>query len=121
MPSELLERPAPAGTESLLDRMLLVSELKQLCYSSAEQSQGSSFFDTLLRRLNLSYACAETDLRHIPARGPVIVVANHPYGLADGLILGSLLLKIRPDVKFMANSLLASAELEASQIGRAHV
>ena len=43
------------------------------------------------------------------------MVANHPYGLADGLILGSLLLRIRPDIKFMANSLLATAELEASR------
>ena len=115
MPSDLLERPALAGSESLLDRMLLLGELKQLCYSSAEQSAGSGFFDTLLRRLDLSYACAEVDRLRIPAQGPVVVVANHPYGLADGLILGSLLLKIRPDVKFMANSLLATAELEASR------
>ena len=115
MPSNLLERPAAASRERFLDRMLLLSELRQLCYSSAEQSDSGSFFDTLLRRLDLSYFCAETDLRHIPARGPVVVVANHPYGLADGLILGSLLIKIRPDIKFIANSLLASAELEASR------
>ena len=111
----LLERPAAAGSESLLDRMLLLSELKQLCHSAAEQSDGARFFDTLLQRLDLSYACAETDRHRIPARGPVVVVANHPYGLADGLILGSLLLRIRPDIKFMANSLLATAELEASR------
>ena len=95
--------------------MLLLSELKKLCHLSAEQAAGSSFFDTLLRSLDLSYVCAEADHLRIPARGPVVVVANHPYGLADGLILGSLLLKIRPDVKFMANSLLSTAELEASR------
>lgn len=111
----LLQRPAVAGSESLLDRMLLLSELKHLCYSAAEQSEGASFFDTLLQRLDLSCVCAEADRRRIPAKGPVMVVANHPYGLADGLILGALLLKIRPDIKFMANSLLASAELEASR------
>ena len=115
MPSDLLDRPAVTGSESLLDRMLLLGELKQLCHSAAEQSEGNSFFDTLLRRLELSYVCAETDLRRIPARGPVVVVANHPYGLADGLILGALLLRMRPDIKFMANSLLATAELEASR------
>ncbi|MBZ5675129.1 MAG: lysophospholipid acyltransferase family protein [Acidobacteriia bacterium] len=115
MPSDLLERPVQAGNESLLDRVLLLNELKQLCYSSAEQAAGSSFFDALLRRLDLSYDCAEADRLRIPARGPVVVVANHPYGLADGLILGSLLLKIRPDIKFMANSLLSTAELEASR------
>jgi len=112
----LLERPAVAGSESFLDRMLLLRELKQLCHSAAEeQSEGASFFDTLLQRLDLSYICGETDSRRIPARGPVVVVANHPYGLADGVILGSLLLRIRPDIKFMANSLLSTAELEASR------
>jgi putative hemolysin len=115
MPSDLLERPALAASESLLDRMLLLGELKQLCHSAAEQSAGASFFDTLLQSLDLSYVCAEIDLRRIPARGPVVVAVNHPYGLADGLILGALLLKIRPDTKFMANSLLATAELEASR------
>ena len=70
MPSDLLERPALAGSESLLDRMLLLGELKQLCHSAAEQSEGNSFFDTLLRRLDLSYVCAETDRRRIPAEVP---------------------------------------------------
>lgn len=95
--------------------MLLLRELKQLCYSAGKQSRGGAFFDTLLDRLDLSYICAETDCGRIPPRGPVVVVANHPYGLADGLILGSLLLKVRCDIKFMANSLLANAELEASR------
>jgi putative hemolysin len=113
--SHLLNRPAATGNESLLDRMLLLRELKCLCHSAAEHPGGATFFDALLKNLNLSYVCADTDLRRIPARGPVVVVANHPYGLADGVILGSLLLKIRPDIKFMANSLLASAELEASR------
>jgi putative hemolysin len=35
-------------------------------------------------------------------------VANHPYGLADGLLLGAIISRLRPDVKFLANSLLAS-------------
>ena len=70
----LLQRPAVAGSESLLDRMLLLSELKHLCYSAAEQSEGASFFDTLLQRLDLSCVCAEADRRRIPAKGPVMVV-----------------------------------------------
>src|SRR5262249_45785082 len=65
--------------------------------------------DAVLERLDLSYDAAEKDLARIPAKGPVVVVANHPYGLADGLILGALLSRVRPDVKFLANSLLNAA------------
>jgi putative hemolysin len=50
---------------------------------------------------------ADEDLRSIPATGPVVVVANHPFGMLEGAILGTLLSRIRPDVKTMANCLLA--------------
>lgn len=36
-----------------------------------------------------------------------MVVANHPYGALEGLILARLLLKVRPDVKVMANYILS--------------
>ncbi len=40
------------------------------------------------------------------AKGPVIVVANHPFGGIETVILASILRKMRVDVKFMANYLL---------------
>ena len=47
------------------------------------------------------------DQARIPASGPVVVVANHPYGVLDGAILTVLLTRVRPDVKVLTNSLLA--------------
>jgi len=38
----------------------------------------------------------------------VVVVANHPFGMVEGAVLGALLHRVRPDFKFLANSLLAS-------------
>ena len=64
------------------------------------------FFIKLLASLDIRYECTPGDLRRIPAKGPVIVVANHPMGLADGVIMGALLESVRPDIRFMANSLL---------------
>lgn len=40
------------------------------------------------------------------ATGPLVVVANHPFGGIEGVILASVLSSLRCDVKFMANSLL---------------
>jgi 1-acyl-sn-glycerol-3-phosphate acyltransferase len=42
----------------------------------------------------------------IPATGPVVVVANHPFGMLDGAMLAVLLTRVRPDVKVMTNYLL---------------
>ena len=67
------------------------------------------FPDKVLEKLNVTYDLAEADLARmtIPT-GPVIVVANHPFGGIEGIILASLLRSLRCDVKFMANYLLSS-------------
>lgn len=42
-------------------------------------------------------------LGHIPHHGPALIVANHPTGIADGVILHSLIARARPDTYFLAN------------------
>ncbi len=69
---------------------------------------GGSFCDRALHALDIRYDVTETDTARIPRSGPLIVVANHPYGASDGLILGSLLQRARADVKLLGNVLLAS-------------
>lgn len=59
-----------------------------------------------LERLGVTADCSEEMLQRIPATGASIVVANHPYGGLEGLLLISLLLKRRPDVRVLANHLL---------------
>jgi putative hemolysin len=45
---------------------------------------------------------------HIPASGPVVVMANHPFGGADALSLGALCMERRPDTLLMANEMAAA-------------
>ena len=45
-----------------------------------------------------------TGYRNIPTKGPALIVANHPTGIADALFLYSAIAKMRPDVYFFANS-----------------
>lgn len=45
-----------------------------------------------------------TGLDNIPRNGPAMVVANHPTGIADGIILWSVLQSVRPDLFIYANS-----------------
>ena len=59
-----------------------------------------------MRGLGVDYDLAPEDLAKIPANGPLVVVANHPFGAVDGLILGDILTQARPDFRLMANRLL---------------
>lgn len=45
-----------------------------------------------------------TGLEHVPRRGPALIVANHPTGIADGIVLHTVLAPIRPDLYVFANS-----------------
>lgn len=43
-------------------------------------------------------------LHNIPASGPALIVANHPTGIADGIILQHVIKNVRDDAYFYANS-----------------
>lgn len=45
-----------------------------------------------------------TGLENIPRQGPALIVANHPTGIADGIMLHHALSPIRPDMYVYANS-----------------
>ncbi len=67
--------------------------------------------DFLLRALDelrVGYKAAHEDLQNVPRQGPLLIVSNHPFGVVEGLVLARILMEIRPDVKILANHLLAS-------------
>ncbi len=67
---------------------------------------GLEFVNKALSEMCVSVEVTETDRARIPAQGPVLVVANHPFGAIEGLILTQLLGSYRSDFRIMANYLL---------------
>ena len=66
-------------------------------------SAGRPFFDVMVERYGLSLDIKNGSLDNIPRSGPVIFIANHPYGIWDGLMLGHLMSQTRKDFKIMAH------------------
>jgi putative hemolysin len=78
--------------------------------ASCGESGPGAFLDRVFGELSLRFDISTDDLERIPAQGPLLVVANHPFGGLEGLCLAKILLERRTDVKIMANRMLAAIE-----------
>jgi putative hemolysin len=70
----------------------------------AELARGRSFWQVIPERYGLSLEVIGGSLSNIPANGPLVLIANHPYGILDGLMMGHLLDAMRGEFRILANS-----------------
>jgi putative hemolysin len=88
----------------LLARAVGLSTLNRLYQRVPRNRQ--PFWDAALETLGVRDDIDEAEISRIPRSGPLVVVANHPFGGVEGLILMSALARVRPDAKLMGNYLL---------------
>jgi putative hemolysin len=110
----MLGQKLPAPVEGAIEKLLLLDRLDRI-YADVPGADTRLIAEHPLALLNVHPQVSERDLALIPKQGPVVAVANHPFGLIEGVILASILISVRPDVKIMANHLLAAMP-EASQL-----
>jgi putative hemolysin len=103
--------------EPALRRLLVPGEVMDGFDLARRAGTGAPFSQRLLTALDIQFKIDDCDRKSLPAGGPAVIVANHPYGIVEGLILAALLDDVRPDWKIMVNLMLASiAELRAHMI-----
>ncbi len=88
-----------------LERLFLLKKINNFIEANNEKF-GVEFIDEFFETFDISYIISQRDREKIPSEGRVIVVANHPFGGLDGLILLKLLLSVRSDVKIIVNDVL---------------
>jgi len=72
-----------------------------------DEACAEAFCERTLAELGIRWKANALDLARIPRTGPCIVVANHPFGAVEGIVLALFLRRIRGDAKVLANFLLA--------------
>ena len=66
------------------------------------------FIESVFGELGFRYGFNTDGFENIPAKGGIIIIANHPLGALDGLSVLHLVLGVRQDVKIVANQLLCA-------------
>jgi len=67
---------------------------------------GAPFWPKAIRQMGIRIDTPPEEIALIPATGPLVVVANHPHGLVDGMIMAEMVNRVRSDFKILTRSLL---------------
>ena len=75
-----------------------------------------NFWHDAIERLDLRVQAHYHSKNNIPENGRLVVIANHAFGIADGLTICSLISKIRQDYKIITHKVLQGADLIKDKI-----
>ena len=98
---KLAASPAWAVLRPLLYSFLDYAKARRMA-DAIEPLPGRAALEHVSRLLGVQVTTQ--GLGHIPPRGRLIVVCNHPTGIADGIAVYDALKAVRPDLCFYANS-----------------
>lgn len=83
-------------------------------FQRREKKDRRDFWGTALEIMKVDLLTPQEQLARIPAKGPVIVVSNHPHGLVDGMVIAHLISRVRVDYKVLTRSILTGIDETAA-------
>lgn len=102
--------PFASGFIRAMEKVTGQPKIKKLYFDYVDDERPSELFWTdALERLNISYNLHNEATAQIPRTGRLLIVANHPFGVIDGLVLCSMLSKIRDDYRIITHQVLRQA------------
>ncbi len=90
--------------ELLTGKMRLLRLIRR--FEAMGVPEGQAFWKQALDIMGIELCTPPDQIVRIPREGPLVVVANHPHGLVDGMVLAELVGRVREDYKILTRSLL---------------
>ena len=106
---KMFQYPKLITKPSISFLQLLFHEQQINNFLTDNPKKGIGFIHAVLEHLNISYKTDNREILNVPSLGKCIVVANHPLGALDALVLIQMLISVRQDnkIKIVANALLS--------------
>jgi putative hemolysin len=97
---------AVRGFAPMIEHVLGLDLLNRRMIYCQQAEKPEDFIKRVFELFRIRWRLTPEEWRRIPRKGPLVVVANHPLGGMEGLVLAAILMKVRPDARVMVNYLL---------------
>src|SRR5215467_8364502 len=106
--SGLIPESVPRPIARIVEGVLGLRRIASIYEDLRQAHSDRALIGRLLETLAIETRISQKDMDHVPRKGAVLVVVNHPSGLLDGAVLATLLSSLRDDLRILANHLLAT-------------
>ena len=103
-----LQRNTIKTLELLTGKLRLLRKVRQ--FEKMGIPVGQPFWTQALDLLGINLLTKQSEIAKIPKKGSLVITANHPHGLVDGMVLAELIGKVRTDYKILTRSLLTGVK-----------
>lgn len=94
--------------ELLTGKLRLLRKVRQ--FEKMGIPVGQPFWKQALDLLGINLLTKQSEIAKIPKKGSLVITANHPHGLVDGMVLAELIGRVRMDYKILTRSLLTGVK-----------
>ncbi|MCI4645549.1 MAG: lysophospholipid acyltransferase family protein [Hyphomonadaceae bacterium] len=107
--ADYFDHPLKRRLVRAVERLSGQPRIQRLYREYRESLRHEPFFGAAVKLLDLRVEIDVARHASIPKTGPLVVVANHPFGVLDGLVICHLLSLVRTDFKVLTNAVLDGA------------